>query len=140
MDTQFLAHQFRTRFAVVEITNRHDHHTESQFGHRIRVLSRCIHHANPVSRSCLQVHIVISRTGTYHDFQFLCCIQHFLVNDITSDNHCIRILHCIEQLLFFCIFLQQSQFIARSFYLFPNTVDSYFSKRFLCRNQYFHNT
>ena len=140
MDTQFLAHQFCTGSSVIEVTDSIYHHTQSKFGNSIRVLSRSVHHTYVVSSGSSQVNVVISRTGTYHDFQFLCRIQHFLVNDVTSDNHCIRILHCIEQLLFFCIFLQQSQFIARSFYFFPNTVDSYFSKRFLCRNQYFHNT
>ena len=35
MNTQLLAHQFRTRFAVVKITNRHNHHTESQLSNGI---------------------------------------------------------------------------------------------------------
>ena len=76
VDTQFLAHQFRTGSTVIHITDSHHHQAESQLGHSIGVLSRSIHYTYIVGSSCFQVHIVITGTGTHHNLQFL---QHFLL-------------------------------------------------------------
>ena len=71
VDTQFLAHQFRTGSTVIHITDSHHHQAESQLGHSIGVLSRSIHYTYVVGSSCFQVHIVITGTGTHHNLQFL---------------------------------------------------------------------
>ena len=68
MNTQFLTFQFSTRTTVIHIADSHHHQPESQFGHSIGVLSRSIHDTYIVSRSSLQIHIVIPCSGTHYNF------------------------------------------------------------------------
>ena len=106
MNTQFLAHQFCTGSSVIEVTDSIYHHTQSKFGNSIRVLSRSVHHTYVVSSGSSQVNVVISRTGTYYDFQFFGSIKHLCINNIATDNDSISIFHCIQQLSLICIFLK----------------------------------
>ena len=139
MDTQFLAHQFRTGSTVIEVTDSIYHHAQSQFGNSIGVLSRSIHHTNIVSGSGSQVYIIISCTGTNYNLQLFSSIQHLCINNITTDNDRISIFHCIQQLCLICIFLQQSKLISGCFNFFTDTVYCNFGKRFFSSYKYFHN-
>ena len=134
VDTQFLAHQFRTGSTVIHITDSHHHQAKSQLGHSIGVLSRSIHYTYIVGSSCFQVHIVITGTGTHHNLQFLGGIQHFSINDVTADNDSVGIFHSLQQLGFFAIFLQQHEFVTCCFYFSTDTVYCHFGKRFVCCN------
>ena len=106
MNTQLLAHQFRTRFAVVKITNRHNHHTESQLSNCIWVLSRSIHHTNAMCSSSLQIDVIVTSSSTNYDLQFGSGIKHFIINNITTDNNSIGIFYSFKELCFFCIFFK----------------------------------
>ena len=72
-------------------------------------------------------------------FQFFSSIQHLCINNITTDNDSISIFHCIQQLCFIGIFLQQSKLISGCFDFFTDTVYSNFGKRFFSSYKYFHN-
>ena len=134
MDTQLLAHQFRTGSTVVHIADSHYHKSESQFGYGVGVLSRSVHDTYVVGGGGSQVHIVIACTGAYHDFQFFGGIQNLGINDVAADNNSVGVFHSIQQFCFIAIFFQQSKFITCRFNLFANTVYRNFCKRFVCCN------
>ena len=131
VNTQFLTLQFRTRSTVIHIADSHHHHTESKFGYGIRVLSRSVHYAYTMSSGSFQVYIIVTCTCTYYNLQFFCSVQYCGIYNVATDNDGIGILHCVQQLGFFCIFLQQGMFITCRFNFFANTVYSYFSERFV---------
>ena len=133
-DTQFLALQLGTCLAVEEVAHGKYQQTEHQLSHSIAVLARSVHHTYVMSGSCIQVHIVVTSTGTHHNLQLLGSIQHLIVHFVAADNQGIGILHGIQKLSLLGIFLQQGQFIACCLYLLADTFHSYGCERLFCSN------
>ena len=132
VNTQLLAHQFRTGGAVVHVADSHYHKSESQFGYGIGVLSRSVHHTYVVGSGGSQVHIVITGTGTYHDFQFFGGVQHLGIDDVATYNNSIGVFHSFQQFRLVTIFFQQSKFITCCFNFFADTVYCNLCKRLVC--------
>ena len=92
-----------------------------------------------MSRSGFQIHVIVTGPGTNYNLQLLGCIEHFRIDDITTDNDGIGIFHSFQQFGFLAIFFQQSQFVTCCFYLITDAVYGHFGKRLIGCYQYFHN-
>ena len=77
---------------------------------------------------CGQVYIVISGSGTYHDFQFFCCVKYFCVDHIAADDERVGIFDSFQQFGFFAVFFQQDEFVTCSFYFFADAIHCNFGK------------
>ena len=137
-NTKLLAQKFRTRLAVVEITNCINQQTEYKFGNSIRVLSRCILNDYTLLLGISTVYIVVSGTCTNYNLELLSSVEHLGSNLVRTDNHCIGINYSVEKLLLVSIFLKENKLVARSFNFCLNTIHGCCCKRFLCCHQYFH--
>ena len=134
MNTQFLAFELGARCTVVQVTYGIHHHTKCQLCYRIAVLTRRVHRYHLVSRSSLQIDIIISGSGTNHDLQRLGRVQHSGIHNIRTDDQRVGIGNSLQELCLVSIFLEQCQFISGALYHFTNAVNGYFRKRFLCCN------
>ena len=123
-DTQLLTQQLGTALTVVETTNGHHEQTEYEFGNGIGVLTWGILGNYVVSGSCGEVDIVVTSTGTNNNLQLLGSVEHFGIDLIRTDDECVGILYCVEQLCLFSIFLEQCQLIAGSFYFIPVGIEN----------------
>ena len=74
--TQFLAHQFSTGLAIVEVTYGEDKQTEDQLGHGIGILSWGVLGYDLVGSSGSQVDVVVAGTGTNNYLQLLGSVEH----------------------------------------------------------------
>ena len=106
MYTDFLSFQFMPGFTVIEITSQINSHTEYQFSHSIRVLSRSIHSHYAMIGTSLQVDIIITGSGTYNYFQFFSSIDHFFCRFIRTDDHSIYVGNSSDQFFRRSIFFQ----------------------------------
>ena len=122
VDTQFLAFQFGSAGSVVEITNGKHHETECQFRNSVGVLARCIHSHYIVSGSRSEVDVIETCASANDNAQFLGRIEHFSIHNIGADDDSFCVSHCVEQLLFACIFLQEHQLIASFLHHFADAV------------------
>ena len=58
-----------------------------------------------MSGGCSEVDVVVTGTGTHHNLQLLCSVQHFGIHLVRADDECVSVFHCIQQLSFLGIFL-----------------------------------
>ena len=105
-DAKLLALQLCAAGAVEEVADAKDKQTEDKLSHAVGVLARCVHGDHVVSRSCCEVDVVVTCTGTHHNLQLLGSVEHLSIHLVRADNHGIDIFHCIEQLAFLCVFLE----------------------------------
>ena len=132
VDTEFLAFQFSAACAVVQVAYGINHQPESQFGYGVAVLTGSVHRYDLVCRGGSQVDVVIAGTGTHNDLQLLGCVQHLAVHNIRADDQCVSIGHCVQQLLFVCIFLQQGEFVTSLLNHLAYAVNGNLGERFFC--------
>ena len=133
-NTEFLTHQLSTCLAVEHIANCIDHHTENEFGNSVRVLTRRVLCHHIVGCGCCEVDVIETCTGTNHHFQFFCCVQHFCVHLVRTDNHGVHVFHGVKELSLFRVLLQQNEFVSCTFNFFSDAVDSYCCKRLFSCN------
>ena len=87
-----------------------------------------------MSRSCCEVDVVVTCTGTHHNLQLLGSVEHLCIHFIRANNHRINILHSIEQLALLCVFLEHDYLVACCVKNFLNTIYSNLAEWLLCCN------
>ena len=138
VDAEGLALNLRTRARSEAVPRHVDHHGQRQFGHGVGVLPRGVHHHDAPRRSRCEVHVVVTRTGTDHDFQVFRRGDDLGGHLVAADDERIRIGHGLQQLTLVGIFFEQRQFIAGILHDPADSIDGLFGKRLLRCNQYFH--
>ena len=134
VDAEGLALYLRTRTGRKAVARHEDHHGERQLGHGVGVLPRGIHHHDTARRGGREIHVVVTRTGTNHDFEVLRRPDDFGRHLVAADNERIDIGHGGQQLGLVGIFFKQGQFIARVLDDPADAVDSLLGKRLFGRN------
>ena len=113
------------------VAGHEDHHTDSQLGHRIRILARRIHHDDAPRCAGTQIDVVVSRSGAHHDFKLRRGSDHLGGHLVAADDQRIGILHCGKQLVRIGVFLEQRHLVTRSLHNFTYPVHCSLGKWFL---------
>ena len=131
MDRQRLAFQLAAGTRCELVAGHEDHHTERQFSHGVRILTRSIHHHDTFSRCGSQVHIVITGTRTNDDLEILGSFDHLGSHFIAADNQGVGIGNGCEQLGLVRIFLQKGYFVTGIRNDLLNSINSLLCERLL---------
>ena len=138
MDADGLALGLAARSRRKLAAEHKDHQGDGQLGHGVGVLAGGVHHHDAPCGSGGQVHVVVTGTGAYDDFEFRGGGDDLGGHLIGTDDEGVHIGHGGNQVFLGGIFFKQSDLVATAFEDVLNAVHRINGERLLGSDQDFH--
>ena len=138
LDAEGLALHLRTSSGSELRAGHENHHSDSKFGHGVRVLAGGVHHHHAVRGCRSQIHIVESSACADDDLELRGAIKHLRGYLVRADDDGVDIRHRLHEIRLLGILFQQDNLMPAFFEYFANPCHRCGGKGLLGCNQDFH--